>query len=154
MTEQSAAPQSDQSDAGSPGAGRAPPVSSPVRSTRVGWLVGIVTGIVLWALVISGVAAYRIVEYIRADVGRAGLGDCLDDAGSSDEVRRVDCDSPDAAWIVVRRVTDVAEHEFTDVGRREELCGSASTWKFAFWAGDPRDDGTGTGSLLCLEPRS
>ncbi len=115
------------------------------------WILATVLGLVtIGGVAAAAVATLAIVEYLQGDAGRAEVGDCLNDAPAPEQLRRVDCEHADAAWVVAHRVSGVAEEEFADPQRREELCRPADEWQVAFWLSQ---EPTSLGDVMCLRTR-
>lgn len=121
--------------------------SQQSRSRLSYWMISAAVVVALIALGVGAVTARFVLEQIEQDASRATVGDCLDAASDPNQLRRVECSSPEAAWTVVHRASNVSERNFSIPEIRQQLCDPAPDWKSAFWIA--RD---GAGELLCLAP--
>ena len=128
----------------SPPAPPAPPVGPAAPRKRKGLVAGILTAVavVVVACVAVLFAGARLLNKDAA--ANAQVGQCLTDAvaGNADDVKIVDCSSPEAAFTVVSR------YEGKTNAEASSLCTDPSV-SHAYWSG--RDE-SGPGTVLCLAP--
>lgn len=116
------------------------------------WVVGTLFGVLVVAvLALGGWLVWQLMETVRTDPGRAGVGDCLRGQADPDDLRRTGCDRDDASWLVVAVVPNVSWEDF-QATPGDQLCAEYPDADLAVWYGERSGDAGG--ELFCLEPLS
>ncbi|WP_232667096.1 LppU/SCO3897 family protein [Pseudonocardia sp. TRM90224] len=125
-----------------------PPPSEPMddpaaaaerRKKRTGAILMVVLAGGFAALIVFGISA------ARSSAGSAGVGDCLTGAKDADEITKVDCAAPEAAFVVLGRVDGVTE---SDGGTT--ACVAYPETTRSYWEG--KRGVTTTGTAICMKP--